>query len=108
MSTAKAITTNIITNSHTKKTIFKVLLSMFIMLSLIYIYLIGSITFNVLARKTLETKARALGSHVSELELTYLNTANKVDKAYALSLGFVDIHDTIFATRTAIPRVAIR
>ncbi len=108
MSNAKAITANLIENTDTRRTIFRALISGLIVLSVVYVYLIGSITFNVLARKSLENTARSLGSQVSELELTYLNTANKIDKNYALALGFVDVHDNIFATRQATSRVAIR
>ncbi len=107
MSKAKTLTSNLIENSQTQRTIFKVLISGIIMLSIVYVYLIGSITFNVLARKSLESAARTLGSHVSELELAYLNATNKIDKNYALSLGFVDVHNSIFATRTT-TSVAIR
>lgn len=108
MSNAKAITSHILESSKTQRVIFRVLLSGIIVLSVVYVYLIGSITFNVLARKSLETQSRVLGSHVSELELAYLNTANKIDKNYALSLGFVEIHNNIFATRTTPTRVAVR
>jgi glycerol-3-phosphate acyltransferase PlsY len=108
MTTAKAITTNIMVNNHTRRTLFRVLVSLLVVLSIIYIYLIGSITFNVLARKSLENTVRTLGTSVSELELTYLNTTNKIDKSYALSLGFVDMHDTLFAARQVSARVAIR
>ena len=108
MTTTKAIATTVIKNSATQRIIFRSLLLGIIMLSVVYVYLIGSITFNVLARKSLETSARALGSHVSELELAYLNATNKIDKSYALSLGFVDVHTSIFATRTNPARVAIR
>lgn len=107
MSKAKAITTNIVENTHTQRTIFRVLISSLIVLSLAYVYLIGAITFNVLARKSLDTTVRSLGSHVSELELSYLNQTNGIDKNYALSQGFVDVQQNIFATREA-ARVAMR
>lgn len=108
MSKAKEMTTNLIENTKTQRVLFRALISGLIILSIVYVYLIGSITFNVLARKSLESAARTLGSHVSELELTYLNTTNKIDKNYALSLGFVDVHTNIFATRTTPTRVAVR
>lgn len=87
--------------------LFKVFASSFIVLSVVYIYLIGSITFNVLARKSLEVASSNLSSHISELELTYLDNVNKIDKSYGLSLGFVEVHDNLFATRT-LTRVAMR
>jgi hypothetical protein len=107
MSTAKAITNNIIANSHTQRTIFRVLMSSLIVLSVVYVYLIGAITFNVLARKSLDTTVHDLGSQVSGLELTYLNETDGIDQQYAQSLGFVDVQNSIFATREA-PRVAMR
>ena len=86
---------------------FRVLVSSLITLSIVYIYIIGSITFNVVARKSLETTARNLGSNISELELTYLSNMNDVNKTKATSLGFVDANSNIFAIRS-INHVAIR
>lgn len=108
MSKAKAITTNIRQNTNTQRIIFRVLVSGLIVLSIVYVYLIGSITFNVLARKSLQSTMHNLSTEVSNLELSYLQKANTIDKNYALSLGFVEMHNTIFATRTAATRVAIR
>jgi hypothetical protein len=107
MSTAQAITTDILVNNHTQKAIFKVLISSLIVLSIVYVYLIGSITFDVLARRALETTVRNVGTHISELELSYLDTANTIDKNYASTLGYVEIKTNIFATRGA-SRVAMR
>ncbi len=107
MTKVKVITNDIVQNKNTQRIIFNVLLSSIITLSVVYIYLIGSITFNVLARKSLESTVRTLGSEVSSLELTYLNSTNKIDKNYATSLGFVDVKDNIFASRNN-SRVAVR
>ncbi len=108
MSKVRVITTQVLDNASTQRLIFRVLISGLIALSIVYVYLIGSITFNVLARKALDNSVRVIGSHVSELELSYLNATNKIDKAYALSLGFVDVHTSIFAARVTPTRVAIR
>lgn len=108
MSKAKAITTHVIENTTTQRILFKVLMALILGLSLVYIYLIGSITFNIVARKSVESQVHVLSSRVSDLELTYLNTANKIDKNYALAVGFVEVHDNIFATRQASSRVAVR
>ena len=107
MSKAKAITVNLIQNKYKISTIFRVLIGLLLALCLVYVYLIGSITFNVLARKSLESTARVLGSNISELELKYLAEANKIDKNYAKSLGFIDIKNNIYVTRLN-DRVAIR
>jgi hypothetical protein len=107
MSKVKTMTIDIMENNYLRKTLFKVLFSALIILGIMYIYFIGSITFNVLARKSLETTVRTLGSNISNLELTYLNNLNEIDKDYAETKGFVDANDNIFATRS-ISHVAIR
>ncbi len=105
--TTRAYTQNIIEDEHARKQIFRVLLGVLIMLSVGYLYLIGSITFNVLARKSLETNLHDVGSHVSQLDLEYLAIANTINAPLGTSLGFVDAKGTLFATRTA-SNVAMR
>jgi hypothetical protein len=107
MKKTKTIAIDIVRDQDIRKVLFRVFVSALIILSLSYAYLIGSITFNVLARKSLETESRALASRVGELELTYLTSANKLDKSYATSLGFVESKNNIFTTRN-LPSVAIR
>lgn len=107
MTTAKAITNDIAQNINTQKILFRILIMGVIVLFTAYLYLIGSITFNVIARKTLENTLVSLSSQVDQLDLAYLNNVNKIDKEYALSLGFVDAHQNIFVSRN-INHVAIR
>jgi len=104
---AKEITNDIAQNMNTQKVLFRVLITSSVMLFAVYIYLVGSITFNVIARKSLENTVTELTSHVNNLELTYLNNVNTIDKEYALSKGFVDVHQNLFAERN-INHVAIR
>ncbi len=108
MKKTQQITADIMQNANTKRTIFRVLVTGISVLSIVYIYLIGSITFNVLARKSLDVTIRTTGAHIGELELTYLNTTYKIDKNFAFEKGFVDIHSPLFATLTAPAQVAIR
>ena len=107
MSKTKAIANNITESSDTQKMIFRILISSIILIGICYVYIIGSITFDVLARKSLETTVKTSSNNISQLEITYLNKVNSINKEYAMSHGFVDIHDNIFATRS-IARVAIR
>ena len=107
MSKAKELTSSIVENSRIQIIMLQVFVSLLIVLSIVYIYFIGSITFNVLARKTLEGTVRNLSSNISNLELTYLSSANKINKDFALSKGFVEINNNIFATRGS-ARVAMR
>ena len=107
MTRAKAITNDIKENTNTQKTLFRVLITSSILLFAVYIYLIGSITFNVIARKSLENALATLSGEVDQLELTYLNSVNKTDKNYALENGFVEVTNNIFASRE-VNHVAIR
>lgn len=107
MSKTKAIANDIAGNTNTQRILFKILAISILGLSLVYIYMIGSITFNVVARRALENEARITGSNISQLELTYLSEMNNVNKARATSLGFVDTKTNIFAVRD-ITHVAIR
>lgn len=107
MSKVKAITIDIMGNNYTRRTLFRFIISGLIILGIMYVYFIGSITFNVLARKSLENTVRNLNSSISELELVYLNNLNQIDKEYALEKGFVDAKNSIFVTRSD-SQVAIR
>jgi cell division protein FtsB len=99
MNKAKEITMNIKENTNLQKFLLRFLLGSFVILFVFYAYFIGSITFNVLARKTLENTTRSLSSNISKLELTYLDKINQINKDYALSKGFVEVNNNIFATR---------
>lgn len=107
MSKAKAITNEITQNINTQKILFRILLTGSALLFVVYIYLIGSITFNVIARKSLENTAISLTNNVNKLDLIYLDNVNKIDKEYAESKGFVDVDQNLFASRS-INHVAIR
>jgi hypothetical protein len=107
MTKAKAITNDIAQNINTQKVLFRILIIGSVLLLAVYIYLITSITFNVIARKSLENTLTGLTGQVNQLELTYLSGISKTDKSYALSNGFVDAPQNIFATRD-INHVAIR
>lgn len=107
MTRAKAITNDIAQNINTQKVLFRILITGSVLLFGAYIYLIGSITFNVVARKSLENTVVSLNSQVNKLDLAYLNKINEIDKEYALSNGFVEVHQNIFASRN-INHVAIR
>lgn len=108
MNNTKTIANDLVKNiQQMQVTIFRLLVGGIIILSIIYIYMIGSITFNVVARKSLENTTRILASNISQLELTYLTNMNDINKSRATSLGFVDTNINIFAIRS-INHVAIR
>ena len=107
MSKAKAITNELSHNMNTQKTLFRVMIICLALLFTVYAYLIGSITFNVIARKSLENTILSLTSEVNSLEITYLSNVNQINKDYALSKGFVEVRQNIFASRN-LNHVAIR
>jgi hypothetical protein len=107
MTKAKEITNDIAQNINTQRILFRILVTGSVMLFAVYVYLIGSITFNVIARKSLENTVSSLTTQVNQLELTYLNSVNAINKDYAVSMGFVNVNQNIFASRDA-NRVAIR
>lgn len=107
MSKTKAIANDIRVNTKTQRFLFNIFLGSILSFFIIYVYIIGSITFNIVARKSLENTAKILGDNISQLELTYLSSMNGVNKTRAASLGFIDTKTNIFATRS-ITHVAIR
>ena len=107
MTKAKAITNDIVENINTQRVLLRILIISSVVLCAVYMYLIGSITFNIIARKSLETTVATLSDKVNQLEITYLANVNKADKNYALSNGFVEVKDNIFASRD-VNNVAIR
>jgi len=107
MTKAIAITKDIQNNISTQKVLLRILLSLVAVLSFCYIYLIGSITFNIIARRSLEASVANLSSQVNQLDLVYLNKVNEIDKDYALANGFVENRNNIFVSKE-INHVAIR
>jgi len=107
MTRAQAITKDISENINTQKVLFRILFGSVVFLSLVYIYLIGSITFDVIARKSLENTIASMTSQVNQLDLAYLNKINEINKEYALSNGFVEVRQNLFVSRD-VNHVAIR
>lgn len=90
-----------------RKIIFRILLGAIIFLSLLYMYFIGSITFNILARKSLEITLQDLGNNLSHTEIEYMALSNKINSDFGKQNGFMEAHGVIFAEKD-INRVALR
>jgi hypothetical protein len=95
----KEFTKNIANNGALRRRIFRVLLGSIVCLSLCYVYLIGSITFNVLARKSLEANVNEINSRVGQLELQSIALANNIDISFGKERGFTEAQGTIFANK---------
>lgn len=108
MNKTKKLAKNIVEDYEARKRIFRGLLCSFGTLFLVYIYLIGSITFNVLSRKSLESEIRDLNSKVGELELASLNLVNDIDIERGIAMGFVRSENVIFVPNTSLQAVARR
>jgi len=107
MKKVKSISKEISQSASIQKKIFKLLLFGSLLIFMTYIYLVGSITFNIIARRSLNNTVVVLTGQLNNLESSYLNSINIIDKKYAYSLGYVDIAQNYFVTRS-INHVAIR
>ena len=92
--TVKAIAVN-----NTKQKLFYILFSLFLLLSILYIYFVGKTIFNIIERKTAENDVRILTSYIGGLELEYLSLNNKIDLELARQLGFYEPPTISFALR---------
>lgn len=103
----REFTKNIANDGALRRRIFRILLGSIVGLSICYIYLIGSITFNVLARRSLETNINEINSRVGQLELQSIALANSIDVSFGKEHGFTEAQGTIFANKDT-TAVAIR
>lgn len=77
--------------------IFRVFLGAFILLLAGYIFLIGHMTFSIIAKKGFESETHVLKSKLGELELSYLDARNKVTLDLAKSMGYIETTQFHFA-----------
>lgn len=95
----REFTNNIANDGALRRRIFNVLISSIGVLSLCYVYLIGTITFNVVARRALESNMNEINSKVGELELQSIDLANRIDVAYGKEHGFTEAKGTLFVNK---------
>ncbi len=79
-----------ITESSLGRKIFKIVLISFVILCALYAYIIGNITFNVVARKTFTQEKSLITSRIGELEVQYLALSGGVTMDVARASGFED------------------
>ncbi len=91
----------IVNNSDLSHKLLRFLLTSLGALALCYAFLIATMVFNIVERRSLEADARDLGNEVGELELEYLAASNKIDLNLAASMGFTEGKKQ-FATRTSL------
>jgi len=101
-----ATNVSIVNNNDLQKKILNILLASLILFALCYVFLLGSMVFNIVERKTLEADARTLSNEVGDLELQYLSVSDKVDLTLAQAMGFQEIKAK-FATRKALGSIKL-
>lgn len=83
-----------------EKRTFKTLMVLFSVLFLVYMYVVGTIVFNIVARKDIEHSNQLLTSSLNEMELTYLDSSNSINKSLAQTLGFKEATDATYVSRS--------
>ena len=76
------------------------LMILVILLSVSYGYFIKQTVQNVVLRKETDEKISDLGSEVSFLEVQYIEFKNKINLDFAYSLGYKEIQDVKFVSRS--------
>lgn len=85
-------------NIEIQKIVLKIMFSILAALAIWYVFILGNMVFNIVARKALEKEALALSNEVGNLELSYLSVSNSVDQNLSSSMGFHETKAT-FTTR---------
>lgn len=94
---------NIVNNDNLEKRALYAMTGTLGILFVAYIFFLGSITFDVVERKSLEAQAKESMSTISALELRYLALSNSIDLAYAGNLGFTETKSAQFVSRIPAP-----
>jgi len=65
----------------------------------IYLFMVASITFNIVNRKISEAETKTLSAKVGQLELSYLSAYKDIDLSASRELGFIEVKPE-FVTRS--------
>ncbi len=87
--------------------IFRVVVVVFALLCALYAYIIGTITFNVVARNTFTEEKNTISSKIGELEVEYLSLSGNVTMDVARAAGFSEASNVHFVKKdTGVSRAA--
>ena len=64
-----------------------------------YMYFVGKIVFDVMARRNAESQIKLAQSAVGQLQVAYLGQLHNVDIESAAASGLFESHDTLYAVR---------
>jgi hypothetical protein len=68
----------------------------------LYVYFLGKVVFDVVARGQAERRVAAAQSAISSLQVAYFNQVKGFDIAQAESAGFYESRDTLYASRATV------
>ena len=98
---------SIVNNSNISTRLLHALLTSLLLLAVFYVFLLGSMVYNIVERKSLEADARNIGNEVRDLELSYLALSNSIDLTFAHSIGFSESKPK-YVTRKALGSITMR
>ncbi len=78
----------------------KSILGFFGLFAVCYIFILGNMVVNIIARKGFDINSRSLSSEVNDLELKYLALSNSLDIPFSYSLGFKEVKTTFAVRKT--------
>ena len=91
-------------NPNLEKKILVGLTVIVLILGISYGYFVKQTILNVVTRQEVEEKIADLSSHVSSLEVRYIELKNKIDLNFAYSLGYKEITDVKFVSRSELDK----
>ena len=89
-------------NRIMQERIFAILFSVMILLSVSYIYLVGSSVMYVVLRKETVSDISKLRADMARVESDYLNKTNILTREYADELGFFAVTNKYYIERTIV------
>ncbi|HJN62977.1 MAG TPA: hypothetical protein QGH03_01970 [Candidatus Paceibacterota bacterium] len=75
-----------------------------VVLGISYGYFVKQTIVNVVSRQNVEEEMGDLGSRVSNLEVRYIELKNKIDLDFAYSLGYKDVSEVKFVSRSELSK----
>jgi len=90
--------------SPKQSTVQTVVVSGFCVLAVLvsfYVYFVGRIVFDVVARRTAEASIKSSQSAISSLEVSYFDQLKNITIAQAQNIGLQESQDTLYASRAS-------
>jgi hypothetical protein len=80
--------------------LLKLIMVSFGVFSLLYIFVVGSMVFNIVARKSFDVEFKEVSNQVALLESNYVELSSGINKEYSALLGFEETNP-VFTARTS-------